>query len=116
MDDVFFYIKQGKSKFNREDITYDEFFNILEPFFISSFESLSESLSQDKFKRFCQILPQNPHPVILKNFIMSFSPSLLVSYSVDIAKILQKIYKEHKYKIYRILLDRLAGVAFPQSG
>lgn len=47
---------------------------------------------------------------------MSFSPSLLVSYSVDIARILQKIYREHKYKIYRILLDRLSGVVFPQSG
>lgn len=46
---------------------------------------------------------------------MSFSPSLLVSYSIDIAKILQKIYKEHKYKIYTILLDRLSGVVFSQS-
>lgn len=46
LDDVFFYIKQGKTKFNREDISYDEFFTILEPFFISSFESLSESLSK----------------------------------------------------------------------
>lgn len=34
---------------------------------------------------------------------------------MDIAKMLQKIYKEHKYKIYRILLDRLSGVEFPQS-
>lgn len=66
LDDVFFYIKQGKTKFNRDDINQDEFFTILEPFFISSFESLSESLSKEKFKRFCQILPQNPHPVILK--------------------------------------------------
>ena len=47
---------------------------------------------------------------------MSFSPSLLVHYSVDIAKILQKIYKEHKYQIYRILLDRLSDITFPQSG
>ena len=39
-------------------------------------------------------MPQNPHPIILKNFILSFSPSLLVSYSVDIAKILQKIVKD----------------------
>lgn len=23
LDDVFFYIKQGKTKFNREDISYD---------------------------------------------------------------------------------------------
>lgn len=46
---------------------------------------------------------------------MSFSPSLLVSYSVDIAKILQKIYKDSKYKIYKILLSRLSGVVFAQS-
>lgn len=46
LDDVFFYIKQGKTKFGRQEISYDEFFNILEPFFISSFESLSENLQK----------------------------------------------------------------------
>ena len=46
LDDVFFYIKQGKTKLHREDIGYDEFFGIIEPFFILSFESLSESLSK----------------------------------------------------------------------
>ena len=116
LDDVFFYIKQGKTKFNRPDISYDEFFAILEPFFISSFESLAENLTKEKFKRLCSILPQNPHPIILKNFILSFSPSLLVYYSVDIAKILQKVYKNDKYPIYRLLLDRLAGVVWSQSG
>jgi hypothetical protein len=88
----------------------------LEPFFVSSFESLAESLTRDKFKRLCLILPQNPHHVILKNFILSFSPSLLVNYSVDIAKILQKVYRTHKYPIYRLLLDRLSGVKWSQSG
>jgi hypothetical protein len=29
---------------------------------------------------------------------------------------LQKIFSEQKYQIYRILLDRLSGVVFPQSG
>lgn len=44
LDDVFFYIKQGskptpisETKFSRQDISYDDFFVILEPFFISSF-------------------------------------------------------------------------------
>lgn len=116
LDDIFFYIKQGKAKLHREDVSYDELFNIIEPFFVLSFESLSESLSQEKFKRFCQILPQNPHPIILKNFILSFSPSLLVTYCVDIVRILQKILNEQKYQIYKILLERLSGVVFPQSG
>lgn len=47
---------------------------------------------------------------------MSFSPSLLVSYSVDIARILQKIYSDHKYQIYKLLMERLSGYIFPQSG
>ena len=53
LDDVFFYIKQGskstpilETKFSRQDISYDDFFVILEPFFISSFESLAENLSR----------------------------------------------------------------------
>lgn len=47
LDDVFFYIKQGsnimlklETKFSRQDISYDEFFDILDPFFKSAFESL----------------------------------------------------------------------------
>lgn len=47
---------------------------------------------------------------------MSFSPSLLVYYSVDIAKILQKIYSEQKYQIYKLLMERLSGYIFSQSG
>lgn len=47
---------------------------------------------------------------------MSFSPSLLVSYSVDIARILQKIFSEQKYQIYKLLMERLSGYIFPQSG
>ena len=62
------------------------------------------------------MLPQNPHPVILRNFILSFSPSLLTSYSVDIVRILQKIYNDTKFEMYRILLDRLSSVVFAQSG
>jgi len=53
LDDVFFYIKQGsksflylETKFSRPDVSFDEFFVILEPFFISSFESLAQSLSR----------------------------------------------------------------------
>ena len=72
-------------------------------------------LTQDKFKRFVSILPQNPHPIILTNFIESFSSSLLVNYSTDLVRMLQKIHGEGKYKIYKLLFDRLSGVSFPQS-
>ena len=51
LDDVFFYIKQGsnknvneENKFGRNDVSYDEYFNMLEPFFITSFETLAENL------------------------------------------------------------------------
>lgn len=47
---------------------------------------------------------------------MSFSPSLLVFYSIDIAKILQKIYSDQKYQIYKLLMERLSGYIFSQSG
>lgn len=51
LDDVFFYIKQGsnywfseENKFGRNDVNYDTYFNMLEPFFITSFETLAENL------------------------------------------------------------------------
>ena len=51
LDDVFFYIKQGsnlvfnqENKFGRNDVSYDEYFNMLEPFFITGFETLAENL------------------------------------------------------------------------
>lgn len=72
-------------------MTEDEFYVILEPFFISSFESLAENLSRDKFRRFVAMLPQNPHPIILTNFIQSFSSSLLINFAIDIVKMLQKM-------------------------
>ena len=59
LDDVFFYIKQGKTKFNRPDLTHDEFFELLEPFFKSAFESLGETLDESDFRRFTKSLPQN---------------------------------------------------------
>lgn len=62
------------------------------------------------------MLPQNPHPVILSNFIESFSPSLLVSYSIDLVRMLQKLQGEGKFKIYRLLFNRLSGISFQQSG
>lgn len=71
---------------------------------------------QDKFKRFCSILPQNPHPIILNNFIQSFSSSLLINYSIDLVKMLQKLQGENKYQIYKKLFERLSGMTFNQSG
>jgi hypothetical protein len=39
---------------------------------------------------------------------MSFSSTHLVTYSTDIVKMLQKVYKTHKYSIYKLLLERLS--------
>jgi len=39
-----------------------------------------------------------------------------VNYSVDLAKMLQKIYKDHKVQIYKFILERLRGMVFAQSG
>jgi hypothetical protein len=89
---VFFYIKQGKTKFCRPDLCYDEFFEIIEPFFKSAFESLGESLDEADFRRFTKSLPTNPHPVILRNLIKSFSDELLATCSVELTKMLQKVY------------------------
>lgn len=115
LDDVFFYIKQGKTKFNRPDLSHDEFFELLEPFFKSAFESLGESLDESDFRRFTKSLPQNPHPVILRNLIKSFSDELLATCSTDLTKMLQKVYGDQKYPLYKMMLSRLTNVRFPQS-
>lgn len=60
------------------------------------------------------MLPQNPHPIILSNFIQSFSSSLLITYSIDIVKMLQKMHGENKYPIYKKLFERLSGMMFSQ--
>ncbi len=33
-----------ENKFGRNDVSYDEYFNMLKPFFITSFETLAENL------------------------------------------------------------------------
>ena len=49
------------------------------------------------------MLPQNPHPVILTDFIQSFSSSLLIDYSIDLVKMLQKLQGDNKFAIYKRL-------------
>ena len=61
-------------------------------------------------------MPQNPHPIILNNFIQSFSPSLLIDYSIDLVKMLQKLQGDNKYAIYKKLFERLSEMTFSQSG
>ena len=38
------YSFKKENKFGRNDISYDTYFNMLEPFFITSFETLAENL------------------------------------------------------------------------
>jgi hypothetical protein len=104
-----------ETKFSRQDISYDEFFDILDPFFKSAFESLGESLDESDFRRFTRSLPPNPHPVILKNLVNSFSDELLATCCVELTKMLQKIMGENKYPLYKTMLTRLSAVRFPQS-
>lgn len=61
-------------------------------------------------------MPQNPHPIILTNFIDSFSPSLLIDYAVDLVKMFQRLQGDSKYLIYKKLFERLSGMVFSQSG
>ena len=39
---ILFFSKENK--FGRSDVSYDTYFNMLEPFFITSFETLAENL------------------------------------------------------------------------
>lgn len=40
---------------------------------------------------------------------------MLATCSVDLTKMLQKVYGEHKYPLYKMMLSRLTSVRFPQS-
>lgn len=72
-------------------------------------------MDESDFRRFTKSLPQNPHPVILRNLIKSFSVELLATCSVDLTKMLQKVYGEQKYPLYKMMLSRLTNIRFPQS-
>ncbi len=60
LSDVLHHFKQGSSfilslgsSFSREDVSYDEFFQILEPFFTTCFENLSQNITQVEFRHIC---------------------------------------------------------------